>query len=86
MRLPVEGLVAIRDAGGTDVPVGIRLCLNEYTPWGYGLEYGLRMADTFEATGLVDYFNCDAGTFSWFWMEIPPMAVESGFFRALNAR
>ena len=35
-------------------------------------------------SGLVDYFNCDAGTFSSFWMEIPPAAVAQGFFRPLN--
>ena len=84
MRLPLECLASIRDAVGPDVPVGIRLCLNEYTPFGYDLEYGLRMADAFESSGLVDYFNSDAGTFSSFWMEIPPAAVEQGFFRPLN--
>lgn len=84
MRLPIEALGAIRDAIGPRYPIGVRLCLNEYTPFGYELDYGLRMADAFEATGLVDYFNCDAGTFSSFWMEIPPAAVEQGFFRPLN--
>ncbi len=39
------------------------------------------MAEAFEASGLVDYFNGDAGTFSSFWMEIPPAAIEQGFFR-----
>ena len=34
-----------------------------------------KMARSLEATGCVDYFNCDAGSFSSFWMEIPPMAV-----------
>ena len=86
MRLPLEVLASIRDAVGPDVPIGIRLCLNEYTPFGYELDYGLRMAEAFEASGLVDYFNCDAGTFSSFWMEIPPAAVEQGFFRPLNRR
>ena len=84
MRLPIEVLGSIRDAIGPSYPIGIRLCLNEYTPFGYELDYGLRMAEAFEATGLVDYFNCDAGTFSSFWMEIPPAAVEQGFFRPLN--
>ena len=64
--------------------LGIRICLHEYTPFGYELDYGLRMAEHLEATGLVDYFNCDAGSFSSFWMEIPPAAVPQGFFRPLN--
>jgi 2,4-dienoyl-CoA reductase-like NADH-dependent reductase (Old Yellow Enzyme family) len=84
MRLPLEVLQALRDAVGPDVPIGIRLCLHEYTPFGYQLDYGLRMAEAFEKSGLVDYFNSDAGTFSSFWMEIPPAAIPQGFFRPLN--
>ena len=84
MRFPLEVLESIREAVGPDVPVGIRICLDEYTPFGYHLDEGLRIAERFEASGLVSYFNCDAGTFSSFWMEIPPAAVEQGFFRPLN--
>ena len=84
MRLPLEVLGSIREAVGPDVPIGVRLCLDEYTPFGYHLDYGLRMAERFEKSELVDYFNCDAGTFSSFWMEIPPAAIEQGYFRPLN--
>lgn len=84
MRLPIEVLEAIRTEIGPDYPIGIRLCLHEYTPFGYELDYGLRMAEILESSGLVSYFNCDAGTFSSFWMQIPPAAVEQGFFRPLN--
>ena len=65
--------------------MGVRICLNEFTPFGYGLEYGLRMAETLESSGLVDYFNADAGSFSSYWMEIPPAAVASADFQKLNA-
>src|SRR5262249_58977422 len=75
----------MREVAGTDLPVGVRLCRDEYPPWGYGLDYGLDMAQPLGATGAVDYFNCDAGSFSSFWMEIPPMAVPEGHFRRLNA-
>ena len=85
MRLSVEVVEAMKRAAGADFLVGVRICLNEYTPWGYGLDYGLAMARHLEATGCVDYFNCDAGSFSSFWMEIPPMAVPVGSFRDLNA-
>src|SRR5262249_13991364 len=50
MRLSVEVVRAIKEAAGSDFPVGIRLCLDEYTPWGYGLDYGLDMAKHLEAT------------------------------------
>lgn len=84
MRFPLECLAAVRENLPGDLPLGIRICLHEYTPFGYELDYGLRMAEHLEASGLVDYFNCDAGSFSSFWMEIPPAAVAQGFFRPLN--
>ena len=84
LRLPIEVLESIRTAVGPHVPIGIRICLDEFTPFGYKLDYGLQMAEAFEASGFVNYFNCDAGTFSSFWMEIPPAAVEQGYFRPLN--
>jgi 2,4-dienoyl-CoA reductase-like NADH-dependent reductase (Old Yellow Enzyme family) len=84
MRLSLEVIEAIRIAIGGEFPIGVRLCLDEYTDFGYGLDYGLRVAERLEATGMVDYFNSDAGSFSSFWMEIPPAAVEQGFFRPLN--
>jgi 2,4-dienoyl-CoA reductase-like NADH-dependent reductase (Old Yellow Enzyme family) len=84
MRLSVEVLEAIRARVPADFVVGIRLCLNEYTDWGYDTEYGLRMAEHLEATGLVDYFNADAGTSSSYWMQIPPTVFDEGSFRHLN--
>jgi hypothetical protein len=84
MRFPLECVAAVRSQLREDMPLGIRICLHEYTSFGYELDYGLRMAEHLEASGYVDYFNCDAGSFSSFWMEIPPAAVAQGFFRPLN--
>ncbi|MBW0001114.1 MAG: FAD-dependent oxidoreductase [Verrucomicrobia bacterium] len=84
MRLSLEVLEAIRKATEDACPVGVRICLHEFTTFGYGLEYGLQMAHILEASGLVDYFNADAGSFSSYWMEIPPAAVASGDFQTLN--
>ncbi|MEQ8967584.1 MAG: FAD-dependent oxidoreductase [Azospirillaceae bacterium] len=84
MRLSFEVLAAIRKAVGDDVPIGVRICVNEFTPFGYDTDYGLEMAAALEATGLVDYFNADAGSFSSYWMEIPPAAVDSADFRRIN--
>lgn len=84
MRLSVEVLRAIKEATGDQVPLGVRLCLNEYTPWGYELEYGLQMAKHLEESGYIDYINCDAGSFSSYWMEIPPFAIPQGSFQELN--
>ena len=43
------------------------------------------MVEYLEATGLVDYMNSDAGSFSSYWMEIPPAAVAPADFQKLNA-
>lgn len=86
VRLSAEVLEAIKTATSEDYPVGIRLCLHEYTPFGYELDYGLKMGEYLENTGSVDYFNCDAGSFSSYWMEIPPFTVPEGYFQELNAR
>ena len=84
LRMSVDVLEALRARTPADFVVGVRLCINEYTDWGYGTEYGLRMARHLEATGLVDYFNADAGTSSSYWMQIPPTVFDEGSFRALT--
>jgi 2,4-dienoyl-CoA reductase-like NADH-dependent reductase (Old Yellow Enzyme family) len=84
MRLSIEVIQAIKRATGNGFPLGVRICLDEFTPFGYDLEYGLRMVAALEATGLVDYFNADAGSFSSYWMEIPPAAVPAEEFERLN--
>ncbi len=85
MRLSYEVIAAIKAATGADVPLGVRICINEFTPFGYDTEYGLRMVAGLEATGHIDYFNADAGSFSSYWMEIPPAAVAAADFRRINA-
>ena len=85
MRLSLEVLEAIRKATGDNFPVGVRICLNEFTTFGYGLEYGMKMVECLEKSGLVDYMNSDAGSFSSYWMEIPPAAVAPEDFQKLNA-
>ena len=83
MRLSFEVLEAVRKAAG-EAPVGVRICLDEFTAFGYDLDYGLQMVRALEGTGLVDYFNSDAGSFSSYWMEIPPAAVHTADFERLN--
>ena len=85
MRLSLEVLEAVKKSTENIIPVGVRICLDEFTPFGYDLEYGLQMATMLERSGLVDYFNSDAGSFSSYWMEIPPAAVERSDFRRLCA-
>ncbi|MGD9536784.1 MAG: FAD-dependent oxidoreductase [Alphaproteobacteria bacterium] len=85
MRLPLEVLRAMRGEVGAGFPLSVRLCLHEYTPFGFELDHGLRVAKALSDGGDVDLFDCDAGSFSSFWMEIPPAAVPQLSFNALNA-
>lgn len=85
MRLPLEVVHAIREVIPDDMPFGIRMAMDTYTPFGYGTEEAKKIVEAFLATGEVDYLSADAGTFSSFYMEIPPMAIPLGFAEYLSA-
>ena len=78
MRYPLEVIAAIRKAVGPEYPIGIRLCVDEFTWYGYSLEYGMRVAKALEAGG-VDYLSTDAGTFTSWYMQIPPSPLPLGW-------
>ncbi|MEA5004080.1 MAG: FAD-dependent oxidoreductase [Christensenella sp.] len=78
MRYPLEVIAGIREAVGPDYPIGIRLCVDEFTWYGYSLEYGMKIAKALEEGG-VDYLSTDAGTFSSWYMQIPPSPLPLGW-------
>mgnify|MGYP002622489883 CR=1 FL=1 len=82
-RFVLEVLNAVRTAVGDDYPVGFRFCLNEAMPGGYGLEEALAYAKLFAATGQLDYFSSDMGTWMSVELQVPPMVIPQGF--ALDA-
>ncbi len=84
MRLSDEVIDAIRAAVGDAVPIGVRLCVNEFTAFGYDDDYGLAMAHHLESRGVIDYFNADAGSYSSMWMEIPPAGVDPTDLHRIN--
>ena len=80
LRLPLEVISGIREELGLEFPLGIRLCLDEFTGYGYSFDYGKELARHLSQTGMVTYINTDAGTFDSFEMQIPPMAVPINCF------
>jgi thioredoxin reductase len=84
VRFPLEIITAIRMEVGNGYPIGIRLCMDEFTDWGYSLDYGLKLAKTLEEAG-VTYINSDAGTFSNYVMEIPNSYIPLGFAVYMSA-
>ncbi|MES2436195.1 MAG: FAD-dependent oxidoreductase [Pseudomonadota bacterium] len=84
MRLSDEVIDAIRKEIGDDIPIGVRLCVSEFTAFGYDEDYGLQMARHLQDRGVIDYFNSDAGSYSSMWMEIPPAAVDPADLHRIN--
>ncbi len=84
IRFPLEIISSIRKEVGDDYPIGIRLCMDEFTDWGYSHDYGLKLAKAFEDAG-VDFISNDVGTFSSFYMEIPPALVPLNFSIYISA-
>ena len=48
MRISLEVFEAIKKAVGDSVPLGVRLCVSEFTIFGYDSEYGLQIAEHFQ--------------------------------------
>jgi 2,4-dienoyl-CoA reductase (NADPH2) len=61
-RLMVETLRAMREAVGSDVPIGVRLRGDDAAPGGMTLDDYIELVRMIEAMGLVDYFHITAGT------------------------
>ncbi|HNR24914.1 MAG TPA: NAD(P)-binding protein [Candidatus Bipolaricaulis anaerobius] len=82
-RIVMEVLRAVRDAQG-DVPLGVRLCLNEYIPHGYGVDEAVEYARMFAT--VADYINTDAGTWESMHYMVPPMTIPMGYLLGDVAR
>jgi mycofactocin system FadH/OYE family oxidoreductase 2 len=79
LRFVQETVEAVRRELGRDVPLGIRLCLDEGIPGGYGREEALEYARALAATGALDYVSADMGTWLSLPLQVPPMTVPEGF-------
>lgn len=77
-RIIYEIVREIRRRVGDDYPVGARFSFDEFTPWGYSLDYGLEVAKRLEDAGF-DYISTDVGTQGTLYMQVPPMVVPLGY-------
>ena len=75
-RIVLEVLKAVREMIG-DRPLGLRLCINEYVPGGYGLEDSIQFIKMFAP--FLDYISNTQGTWESMPMAIPPMSIPQGF-------
>ncbi|MBT3265888.1 FAD-dependent oxidoreductase [Candidatus Poribacteria bacterium] len=60
-RFVVETLEAMRDAIGSDVPLGVRLKADDQEPTGMAVEEYVDLVTRIESLGLVDYLSLTAG-------------------------
>lgn len=67
----------IRRRVGDDFPLGVRLCLDQFTELGITQEYGIQLAKSCEALG-IDYINGDSGGGTDGSTQIFPMCMPLG--------
>ena len=60
MRFPLEIVRAVREAVGPGFPLELRISGSEVYEGGYGIDYGVRIAEAFD--GLVDLIHVSAGS------------------------
>ncbi len=75
IRFASEMIKGIKETCGKDFPVSIRLSIDEYTPHGYGLEEGVKIAEAMEEAG-ADVIHCSMGSY-----ESVPMTVETAGYK-----
>lgn len=79
LRFLRETVDEIRRRVGSDFVVGIRLCLDEGLPDGYGFAEGLEYARQIGTWGTVNYINSDFGSTGNLPLMNPPMEYPQGF-------
>ncbi|NNK01278.1 MAG: FAD-dependent oxidoreductase [Desulfatitalea sp.] len=78
MRLCVEVINAVVHAVGTDFPLGINLCADEHFWGAITIDESREMAQRFEATGHIDFFNISVGTYYNLYLKMATMYTPPG--------
>lgn len=79
MRFPLLCVEKVREAVGPKFPIEFRMSGAEYTPGGYGIEYGVEIAKAID--GKVDLIHVSAGVHEYkgsFILTHPSMFIEHG--------
>lgn len=79
MRLPLEVIAAVREKVGPDLVIGIRLSMDEMVPGGMQIDDWIKVAQTVEATGHIDYIMATAGVYQSATYIMPPYDVPNGW-------
>ncbi len=74
-RFMLEVVHKVRARVGRDVPIGIRMNVNELEPGGLDIEDGIKVVKMFEATGLLDWIGTVNATYKSIAFELSPFAA-----------
>lgn len=78
MRLPLEVIDGVVRAVGEDFPIGIHLCADEKFWGAITIEESRQMAQKFDSTGHVDFFNISVGSHYNLYLVMATMYTPPG--------
>ncbi len=85
VRLAVRVVEAVREEIGDNIPLGIRLCLDEMVPGGFDIEYCIKVAQRLTQDEKIDYISPSMSSYIADNLMIPTMATPSGYAMGMIA-
>jgi mycofactocin system FadH/OYE family oxidoreductase 2 len=86
LRFAREVIEEVRSRAGTDWVVGVRISLTDFIPGALDVEDAVRVAQTLEADGGIDYVNVTAAGYHNIFRAIEPSDVPDGYLVDLTAQ
>jgi mycofactocin system FadH/OYE family oxidoreductase 2 len=86
LRFAREVIEEVRRRTGSDWVVGVRISLSDFIPGALDVEDAVRVAQTLEADGEIDYVNVTAAGYHNIFRAIEPSDVPDGYLVDLTAQ
>src|SRR3954451_1020758 len=86
LRFAREVIEAVRNRVGSDWVVGVRISLTDFIPGALEIEDAIRVAQTLEQDGRIDYVNVTAAGYHNIYKAIEPADVPDGYLVDLTAQ
>jgi mycofactocin system FadH/OYE family oxidoreductase 2 len=86
LRFAREVIEEVRRRAGRDWVVGVRISLTDFIPGALDVEDAVRVAQTLEADGRIDYVNVTAAGYHNIFRAIEPSDVPDGYLVELAAQ
>src|SRR5438105_1451906 len=86
LRFAREVIDEVRRRAGADWVVGVRISLTDFIPGALDIDDAIRVAQTLEADGQIDYVNVTAAGYHNIFKAIEPSDVPDGYLVDLTAQ